>query len=157
MDGGLVQFGPSSIFFPSSPVTAATQNVPFRSATPQPDQRTNWARDLPEGCGLDRNIHDEAIEVFDAYHAQWCSIVDVPTFCSELDNRIDDLTYSPLLHCTIVYLGLFMLRHRWSDAYRAFKNAFDDHCSKLVLSETSHPTLASIRAFNLYGMYVMKS
>lgn len=113
----------------------------------------DWRRSLPPALVIDRQTHDNALQLFAAYYAPWCMTADMPTFLHDMAAADVTQGYSPLLHCTIVFVGMCLL----DDAVNAeelWNDSFHDHCTRLLLTECANPSLASLRGLNLLAAYV---
>ena len=60
--------------------------------------------------------------------------------------------YSPLLHCCILYLGLYMIREQNLTLMRAYDSFFISHCSSLIYGEADSSSLGSLRGYNLFAI-----
>lgn len=161
-EGGLVQIGSTSLWsylHPASPVTSlSAPDVVL------PGDWVDWSRNLPPTLTIDRATHDKAMAYFSAYYAPWCFTVDMPSFLIDLSRcnlvRPSDLLYtpptrtayySPLLHNSVLFVGLFMTRGDHPGLMRNFEAVFSEHGAKLLLDECDNATFSSLRAYNLYA------
>ncbi|GFZ51163.1 hypothetical protein JCM24511_08921 [Saitozyma sp. JCM 24511] len=152
-DGRLVHFGPISIWSQLS----GDVNPGSHSAPPAPVRPTSWASSLPPGLPIDQATHDLALERFAAYYAPWCMVADMPGFRADLDSLCKDpsaswrtTTYSPLLHCTALFIGLCLLhRNEWSSPQDTWNLLFQDHCVRLLHRECANMTISTLWATNL--------
>ncbi|KAK8864738.1 hypothetical protein IAR55_001994 [Kwoniella newhampshirensis] len=161
--GVLVQFGPTSFWTHKS-------SRPYQASTPfaydrRPGDRVEWSRNLPPSLLISRSVHDQALGYFGAFYAPWCFIVDMPAFLNDLtlcnlvgptDNGrpappVRTASYSPLLHCCVLFLGLTLIRDEHPTLMRSLESVFLQHCSSLLLVECEHTALSSLRAYNLFA------
>ena len=126
-----------------------------------------WNSHLPPNLPITREIHDEAIRHFSAYHGHWYKIIDVTEFMNDLQqlSQGSDPTivvgpfksYTPLLHCIVLYQGLFLLRNEYPEQFKALQEVFLLHCHPLLLQEFANASLASLRSINMFSMSVSVS
>ncbi|ORY28952.1 hypothetical protein BCR39DRAFT_533268 [Naematelia encephala] len=170
-EGRLLQFGETSIFthLPSAadtrPLTPSPSGGSFADyAQGFEPPRLEWAQNLPPSLDITREIHDRALEHFASYWAPWCMTVDFPPFMRDLItcNMVGVFPkpprrtphYSPLLHCVVLFMGMYYGRSQWPEALERYKSTFMQHCHILALYESNSPTLSTMRAVNLYATSV---
>nr|XP_031859424.1 uncharacterized protein CI109_005068 [Kwoniella shandongensis]KAA5526496.1 hypothetical protein CI109_005068 [Kwoniella shandongensis] len=161
--GALVQFGPTS-FWTHKNSRPHSNIVPF-AYDRRPGDRVEWSRNLPPSLHISRSAHDQALEYFGAYYAPWCFNVDMPAFLNDLTlcnlvSATDDdrptpptrtASYSPLLHCCVMFLGMTLIRDEHPSLMKSLELVFMQHCSSLLPVECDHTTLSSLRAYNLFA------
>lgn len=84
-------------------------------------------------------------------------VADMPGFRADLDSLCKDpsaswrtTTYSPLLHCTALFIGLCLLhRNEWSSPQDTWNLFFQDHCVRLLHRECANMTISTLWATNL--------
>ena len=116
----------------------------------------DWAQNLPSTLNIDRATHDRILSHFGAYLANWCFFVDMTKFhrdmvicntASDTDRRAKRTHfYSPLLHNTILYLGMYFGRREWSELMPQYRAVFMTHCIGLIVTESQSPVLSTVRA-----------
>lgn len=162
----MVQFGPTSLW--THKTQRPHQQVPIPSSQLEAGDWVDWSRNLPPHFVIDRSAHDQALEYFTSYYAPWCLFVDMPAFVADLSTcnlvRVSDhgqckaptqtVNYSPLLHCSVLYMGLHLIRHEQPALMKSLRAVFPKHCSTLMLKECDHTALSSLRAYNLYAKWV---
>ncbi|GAA6048761.1 hypothetical protein JCM3770_003948 [Rhodotorula araucariae] len=125
-------FGPisASVDYAPSPLTPASPrpnplSFHFLDAAAAPID-LDWARNLPQDLGIDRETHDAVLDLFEAFFAPWCAVVDMPAFRRDMRVCLDASGaatptrtdfYSPMLHNSILALGCFL--HK-GDRVKAF-------------------------------------
>ncbi|ORY27111.1 hypothetical protein BCR39DRAFT_242527 [Naematelia encephala] len=162
-DGPLLHFGPISIFNYDNRQPAQSVS-PTVVQTQEQDGWVAWSRNLPLALNLDKAAHEEALEYFIAYYAPWCLVVDPPAFLRDLDscNLVDRYgvpvaehsrtpSYSPLMHCAALYLGLCLVRSGRLEGRPEYWEPFQDRCHDLFRAEGKEPSLSSVRAINLWS------
>lgn len=165
-DGTLIQHGATSLWSYRNPVSPTASFS--ASSRMMPGDWVDWSKNLPPSLNIDKASHDRALEYFGAYYAPWCLIVDMPAFfadlgvCnmvrpSETQHRPPARTahYSPLLHLSMLFMGLFMTRRDHPGYMRTLEGVFLQHGAKLLMDECDHATFSSLRAYNLYAKYVV--
>ncbi|KAL7421439.1 hypothetical protein Q5752_004325 [Cryptotrichosporon argae] len=171
--GGLVQFGPTSLWTCRSPnASTGAALPPVPAFAPLPGDWVDWSRNLPATLDITRATHDAALDYFAAYYAPWGVTVDVPAFLADLDTcnlaRPADPTwagpcrtthYSPLLHNSALFLGLHMIRDQRPGLMAKLQSVFLQHCTVLLLAECDQTALSSLRAYNLFAncMHFLRS
>lgn len=99
---------------------------------------------------------------FAAFYAPWCLSVDMPHFLSDLPvcniirgsihvGATRTAHYSPLLHCSILFLGLYMIKDEFPEEMTRYQSVFWDHCTPLLLAECTHTGLGSLKAYNVFA------
>lgn len=151
-EGGVHHYGPISIWSQVSEEATAgpTREVPVRPG--------DWRSSLPPGLSIDEATHWHALERFAAYYAPWCMTADMPGFFKSLNTLGKEgtgawrtTTYSPLLHCTALFIGLCLLRpHGWTSQKDVWA-LFQDHCVRLLHRESGNMTISSLLATNLWS------
>lgn len=145
-------YGPISIW---SQVSEEATAGPPREVPVRPG---DWRSSLPSGLSIDETTHWHALERFAAYYAPWCMTADMPGFYKSLTTLGKDgsaawrtTTYSPLLHCTALFIGLCLLRpHGWTSQKHVWA-LFQDHCVRLLHRESGNMTISSLLATNLWS------
>ncbi|GAA6038689.1 hypothetical protein JCM8097_002347 [Rhodosporidiobolus ruineniae] len=111
----------ASLDFSPSPFGAATSStsnffdLSFLTAGAGKDD-LDWARNLPVDLGITREAHDNLLDLFEAFFATWCNIVDMKRFRQDMATCLssDPLSapaptrtdfYSPMLHNAILALS----------------------------------------------------
>nr|XP_031861566.1 uncharacterized protein CI109_002792 [Kwoniella shandongensis]KAA5528638.1 hypothetical protein CI109_002792 [Kwoniella shandongensis] len=164
-NGPLLHYGATSIWThqsnqsqgPATPVTSTQSNPPPQRII---DGCVDWSRHLPPGLMVDRSVHDAALAHFAAYYAPWCLVVDMPAFFEDMaicnligpsGPPVETRTtyYTPLLHCTTLFLGLYLLGGEWPEKLKDRHEEFIQHCTKLAGIECDLPSVSSLRAINL--------
>jgi hypothetical protein len=95
---------------------------------------------------MSREQHDDALAIFAAYYAPWCFVVDMPAFLRDQGRGEMTASYTPLLHCAALFMGLNLQGGR--DPAETWE-VFNDHCMRLVIREAANTTLASLRGINI--------
>ncbi|OCF38448.1 hypothetical protein I317_07782 [Kwoniella heveanensis CBS 569] len=149
-DGRLRHYGPISIWSQKHSDAGQFGDSPPPDLVAPP---TSWASNLPPELFIDQATHDLAMERFSAYYAPWCVVADMPGFTADLDLICKDplapsrtMVYSPLLHCTSLFLGLCLL-HR--QPTRETWDLFQHHCLNLLRRECANMTISTLLAINL--------
>ena len=163
----ILHFGPSSVWTHARPdLWAQSASVPSTQSHSGLSP-VNWSRHLPQSVPITQTQHDRAIQHFESFYSPWCNILDVHAFRREMATSnaepvaspgltipIRTPNYSPLLHNSILYLGLFLARDEWPETMNAYEEVFMTHCSSFVQKETTGPTLSTLRALVVYSTYV---
>lgn len=159
--GRVVLFGETSLYS-HLPDDAHRDSTPSPSPTLAPlegDSRFEWAHNLPPFLHIDKTTHDNALDLFAAYYAPWCMVVDMPNFTRDLvvcntfssgvhtPRRTDH--YSPLLHCAVLYLGIHYGRQHWPQLSEQYCSGYLQYCMNLMITELPSPTLSTLRGVNL--------
>ncbi|WVW84475.1 hypothetical protein I302_106509 [Kwoniella bestiolae CBS 10118] len=164
--GALLQYGPTSLWTVTSPRETRNELSPDLIELGSGDW-IDWSHNLPEALNLSRTIHDQIIEYFSAFYAPWGISVDIPSFLVDL-NRCNlvrantqsrpqqsrTASYSPLLHCCVIYLGLRLIKHEYPSLMKTYESVFIKHGMNLLLEECDHTALSSLRAYNLFSTCV---
>ena len=167
-----MQIGPTSLWSykrsAPSPLTPIRSTLDDTHLPALPGDYEDWTRNLPVCLNIDRATHDRALAFFAAYYAPWCFLADMPRFHRDLARctlvRPADPSYaapartsyySPLLHSTALYMGIFLNRREWPGLMRAYESVFMEHTAQQVLVECEQSSLSSVRAYNLYAQYVL--
>ncbi|WWD04681.1 hypothetical protein V865_002752 [Kwoniella europaea PYCC6329] len=164
--GALLQYGPTSLWTVTSPREGKenrNEHSPDLIELGSGDW-IDWSHNLPEALNITRTIHDRVIGHFSAFYAPWGISVDIPSFLVDLNkcNLIRAATqtrpqqsrtasYSPLLHCCVIYLGLRLIKHEYPALMKTYESVFIKHCMNLLLEECDHTALSSLRAYNLFS------
>ena len=136
------------------------------SRTLLPGDMVHWSQNLPPAVSMSRDVHDLALDYFRAYYAPWCLVIDMREFQLDLDwcNTIRKAGshrpppprrtahYSPLLHCCVLYLGLYLIKDRHSALMQVYDSVFISHCSTLLYTEADSGSIGSLRGYNLFAM-----
>ncbi|WVQ78285.1 hypothetical protein IAT38_000370 [Cryptococcus sp. DSM 104549] len=175
-DGPLVQYGATSMWThappPDRPAEQAGPSQPGVGAGRRHHENAqgltgegvwlDWSRNLPPELVMDKAEHDAALERFGAYYAPWCMTVNMPNFLKDLErcNTVDHSGepaetrtpfYSPLLHCAVLFLGLYLLGGQWPEKMDRNHDGLTTHCTRLMGVECGVPLLSSLRAINLWS------
>ncbi|WVQ79000.1 hypothetical protein IAT38_001092 [Cryptococcus sp. DSM 104549] len=167
-DGPLIQYGATSIWTHEHQSSWPPVSRSSQTHGPSPTMRTpgewlDWSRNLPPGFVKDKAVHDAALDHFAAYYAPWCMTVDMPPFLQDMelcctvgaDGRppAESRTpfYSPLLHCAVLFLGLYLLGGEWPEKINDNHDAIMMHCMRLLGDECDVPSLSSLRGINLWS------
>lgn len=78
-----------------------------------------------------------------------CNVIRAPGNGSTPPTRTAH--YSPLLHCCVLFLGLYMTKDEYPDTMASLETAFVQHCTQLLLVECRHTGLSSLSAYNLFA------
>ena len=163
----LVQIGPTSLWSYKRSAPSASSPLQSLGDLSMPGDYEDWSRNLPVCLNIDRTVHDRALAFFGAYYAPWCYLVDTPRFYRDMRRctlvRPSDPNhvapnrtsyYSPLLHSTALYMGIFINRGEWPNLMRAYNSVFMEHTAQQLLKECDQSSLSSVRAYNLYAQCV---
>lgn len=86
----------------------------------QRSDEIDWSKNLPTDLGIDLATHDALLDLFEAFFAPWCVVVDMPSFRRDMriclaaqsstpaPSRTD--FYSPMLHNAILALACNLYR-----------------------------------------------
>ncbi|WWC88847.1 uncharacterized protein L201_003762 [Kwoniella dendrophila CBS 6074] len=164
--GALLQYGPTSLWTCTSPHTQQHDHSP-PSLELQSGDYIDWSYNLPSVLNISKMIHDQAMEYFSSFYAPWGMTIDMPAFLIDLNKcnlvrainqkrpiQTRTASYSPLLHCCILYLGLRLLKTEYPTLMKTYEAIFIQHCVNLLLEECDHTALSSLRALNLYATCV---
>ncbi|KAI5478464.1 hypothetical protein MNV49_005105 [Pseudohyphozyma bogoriensis] len=109
---------------PLSPRGSAGEIAPSpESDLSSNDVKFDWSRNLPGDLGITRQVHDNIIELFEAFFAPWCMVVDMAKFREDMYICLSSSPtspappprtpyYSPMLHNAILALGCCLYRGR---------------------------------------------
>nr|XP_019012570.1 uncharacterized protein I206_02065 [Kwoniella pini CBS 10737]OCF51351.1 hypothetical protein I206_02065 [Kwoniella pini CBS 10737] len=163
--GALLQYGPTSLWTCTSP--RQTRNESPTNLELQSGDWIDWSHNLPSALNISKSTHDQAMEYFSAFYAPWGITIDMPAFLIDLNrcNLVRAATqsrsaqsrtasYSPLLHCCAMYLGLRMIKHEHPALMKSYEAIFIQHCMPLLLEECDYTALSSLRAYNLHATCV---
>jgi hypothetical protein len=78
-----------------------------------------------------------------------CNLVSVSDGVESTTQPWRTAHYSPLLHNTVLYLGMYLLRNEGSEVFAALRKVFNDHCIKLVTLESDNQSISTLRGLNL--------
>ncbi|WRT67615.1 uncharacterized protein IL334_004587 [Kwoniella shivajii] len=160
--GALLQYGPTSLWTVTSP-RQNQSDLPSANDLQSGDW-IDWSHSLPPTLNISRTTHDQVMSYVDAFYAPWGLTVDIPAFLYDLNtcnlvraatqskpNQTRTASYSPLLHCCVLYLGLRLVRHEHPVLMSQYESIFVSHCLTLLLEECDHTALSSLRAYGLFS------
>nr|XP_018267202.1 uncharacterized protein I303_01187 [Kwoniella dejecticola CBS 10117]OBR89360.1 hypothetical protein I303_01187 [Kwoniella dejecticola CBS 10117] len=174
--GELTEYGPTSVFkHLPSPSTSAPLPRHSPVSTMAPSQSLfgndppfnnlsvmNRVEDLPELL-LSPQIHEEALTAFFTYFNSWCYFVQEREFRRDLTEgawshthtfiRFDTRTayYSPLLHYSILALGLTLLPNHILSNRRELSDRMISRAKSLMEVEVQQPMLSTVTGLMMLG------
>ncbi|GAA5871785.1 hypothetical protein JCM1840_003999 [Sporobolomyces johnsonii] len=117
-----LDFSPSPLSTPASlPPRSFDFDFPQSPPSSTKEDDLDWSRNLPQDLGISRQTHDDILDLFEAFFAPWCMVIDMPRFRQDMQlslsrpfgpsqppapTRTD--FYSPMLHNAVLALGCFL-------------------------------------------------